>query len=640
MFWAILLIFASVLAGTLLAILPGLRDSWVGPVRTFALTAALSVVVVHLLPSSLATAGLWAMLVFAGGLVAPELLGKAGELLWRARTSTPLGPQNADRRRVIALEAGYFGLLLHHIGDGLGLGAFTGEMYAASGSAGVIAALAGHTVPVVAIVVLSFDSMHGRGSALGRALGLALASTVGVWLSSSIPHDSVAAASAYISAFVAGTLLHVVSHDLALDLPKSAPGRLADLAAAGLGIYISLLGGESHQHEHSDGHANGELFHVLREFSIETGPFLLIGLVIGALLTAWGPAIPPRFFRSRGAVRDALRGALIGAPLPLCSCSVIPVSAALVGRGAGPAMVVSFLLATPELGVETFVLSVQFLGWEFALVRLLAALVLAFLGGLLIAYLLRRKTSSSVPTSPFQVPQIEGPFLKRTLHAFDELLHHIGAWMILGLLAAALIEVSVPTDALSNVHGWFGQFLVVTLVAVPSYICAPSATPLAAVLIGKGISPGAVLIGLLLGPATNIATVVFLRRWFGSMTTLLGLAGIIVLSWALGGVVDAFLKPNVIPKLAGETHEVSTWWLVLAGLSALIILRAVYRAGARGFLSTLVGEHGHSHDGGDHHPSHGALVEASPSGSVLLVGQAASSHQDCDQDHDHGHHHH
>lgn len=646
MFWAILIICASVLAGTLLAILPGLRDSWIGPVRTFALTAALSVVVVHLLPSSLATAGLWAILIFAGGLVAPELLGKAGELLWRARKSKPLGPHNADRRRTIALEAGYFGLLIHHIGDGLGLGAFTGEMYAASGSAGVVAALAGHTVPVVAIVVLSFDSMHGRGSALSRALGLAVASVVGVWLSNSIPHDSVAAASAYISAFVAGTLLHVVSHDLALDLPKSAAGRVADLVAAGLGIYVSFLGGESHQHQHGHeaGDATGDLFHVFADLSIETGPFLLIGLVIGALLTAWSPAIPSHFFRSRGALRDALRGTLAGAPLPLCSCSVIPISGALVARGAGPAMVVSFLLATPQLGVETLVLSVQFLGWEFALVRLLGSLALAFLGGVFVAFLLRKNTSSSASNSPFQVPQTGGTFLKRTLFAFDELLHHIGAWMILGVVAAALIEVSLPQDALSNLQGWFGQFLVVTLVAVPSYICAPSATPLAAVLIGKGVSPGAVLVGLLLGPAMNIATVVFVRRWFGSMTAVLGLVGIVLLSWALGGVVDAFLKPNVIQILAHHEahheHDVSTLWLLLAGLSALVLLRAVYRAGARGFLSTLVGEHGHSHDDTEHHTGHGSFTEATASGSLLIVGSAADNHEHCDHDGTHGHHHH
>src|SRR5690606_40020466 len=123
---------------------------------------------------------------------------------------------------------------------------------------------------------------------------------------------------------------------------------------------------------------------------------------------------------------------------------------------------------------------------------------------------------------------------------------------------------------------------VVTLVAVPSYICAPSATPLAAVLIGKGVSPGAVLVGLLLGPAMNIATVVFVRRWFGSMTAVLGLVGIVLLSWALGGVVDAFLKPNVIQILAHHEahheHDVSTLWLLLAGLSALVLLRAVYRA--------------------------------------------------------------
>ncbi len=644
MFWAILITFASVLLGTALALLPRMRDSWMGPVRTFALTAALSVVIIHLLPGALLSVGVWGLGVFFLGLIAPELLGKLGETLWRARQKATSGPNPTGGRRALALEASYFGLLLHRLGDGVGLGAFTGEMNVVAGSGGVIVSLAAHAVPVVAIMVLSFDSMHGRGSALSRALGLAVASIIGVWFSHSIPHDSVAKVSGYIAAFVAGTLLHVVTHDLSLDLPKTAVQRFVDLLAAGLGIYVSLLGIESHNHAHPESVAHGttaDLIHTLLELSIETGPFLVIGLMIGALLTAWGPAIPDRFFASRGTIRDALRGTFVGAPLPLCSCSVIPISAALVNRGAGPAMVVAFLLATPELGVETFALTVRFLGWEFAGVRLLGALALAFFAGLVVASAAgRRKTATDCGTS-LQVTTTEGPFAKRALHAFDELLHHIGAWMLLGLVAAALLEVAVPADALSLVDGWFAQFSAVTLIAIPSYICAPSATPLAAVLIGKGISPGAVLVGLLLGPATNIATMVFLRRWFGGRTTAVGLLGVVLIAWMIGGVIDGLVRPEVIlPKQISGHHEGGGLWNLLAIASGLVILRALYRAGARGFLSTLIGEHGHSHGEEGHNHGHAhrdepITLEASATSASESAQGVVSGGSGCD----HGQHH-
>ncbi len=634
MLWAIAITFASVLLGTALALLPRARASWMGPVRTFALTAALSVVVIHLLPDALFSVGLWGIAVFLLGLVAPELLGKLGETLWRARQTTPLGPDQADLRRTMALEASYFGLLLHRVGDGLGLGAFTGEMNAAAGSAGVIVALAAHAVPVVAIMVLSFDSMHGRGSALARAMGLALASTVGVWVSHSIPHDSFAVASAYISAFVAGTLLHVVTHDLGLDLPTSAPQRGVDLLAAGLGVYVSLLGIATHQHAGGAASATDRLLHVLLELSIETGPFLVFGLMVGALLTAWGPTIPNRLFLSRGAVKDALRGTFVGAPLPLCSCSVLPISAALVGRGAGPAMVMAFLIATPELGVETFALSVRFLGWKFAIVRLLGGLVLAFFAGLIVAGVTSRVRTGGQSSLPLQAPQTTGSFLQRALHAFDELLHHIGAWMLLGLVAAALLEVALPAEALAHVDGWFAQFAAVTLVAVPSYICAPSATPLAAVLIGKGISEGAVLVGLLLGPATNIATIVFLRRWFGGKTTMVGLGGVVALAWMIGGAVDGFVPPGVVFGVEEGHHHESGWiWMALSVGSGLIILRALYRAGVRGFLSTLVGHHGHSHG------EEGGHAHASTADVQACGGSSAPDHAVRSRDHGHGHGH-
>src|SRR5690606_18694033 len=160
--------------------------------------------------------------------------------------------------------------------------------------------------------------------------------------------------------------------------------------------------------------------HSLLDFAIETGPLLILGLGAGALLATWGAKIPASFFRSRGAAWDAARGTVIGAPLPLCSCSVLPISAALRGRGAAPAFVVAFLIATPELGVETFALSVRFLGWELAWMRLLGALLVAFFAALVVSAVVVRRQEAVDVAAPTAMPELknEGPFWRRALHAF------------------------------------------------------------------------------------------------------------------------------------------------------------------------------------------------------------------------------
>lgn len=606
----------SVALGTLLALFPRNRQSWMGPVRTFALTAALSVVGLHLLPESLASVGAWALLAFFIGLVAPQLLGKLGEFLWRAGHEVPnrKGEEiQPERRQHLALEASYFGLLLHRVGDGVGLGVFTAEMHLSGVSGGVVAAMAAHAIPVVAFVVLTFDSLRGRGSAIKRAIGLAAASLVGVGLSQALPGHDFHEAHAYIAAFVGGTLLHVVTHDLAVALPKTPSARALDLLAAALGLLVTVFGREGHVHGDPSENPSRVFERALLDFAIETGPLLVLGLVVGALLAAWSPRLGAGLFRSRGVWFDAARGTVIGAPLPLCSCSVLPISSALVARGAAPAMVVSFLLATPELGVETFALSVRFLGWELAWLRLGGALLVAFFAAVVVGRM-RRHAAMGAEEAEF-IQTTEGTFLQRAVHAFDELLHHIGSWMVLGLVAAALLEVALPTETLAAWDEWYLQFLVVTLVAVPSYVCAPSATPLAAVLLTKGLSPGAVLVGLWLGPATNLATLVFLRRWFGHRGALVGVLTVVALAWIIGIVVDFGLAPDLSTVVyTSEAHEHSLPWVVAAGISGLIVLRAVYKAGVRGFLSTLVGDHGHAHGHGGHDHGHGPAGHEASSG--------------------------
>jgi len=487
---AILITLASVLLGTALALMPSVRKAWMGPLRTFAFMAALAVVVMHLLPLALAEIGGWAVLVFLFGLVTPEALGKLGETLWRARHHAPSGPQNAERRRVMALEAAYFGLLLHRVGDGVGLGAFTGEIYSSAASAGVMTAMSAHAVPVVTLMVLAFDSVQGRGSALARALGLWVASTAGVWFSHSLPEAAFAEASAYISAFVGGTLLHVVTHDLTADLPKTHGQRGLDLVAMALGAYLTMIGHETHVHGGGPEDTTEHMLDLLLDLSVQAAPSLVLGL---AGVAVWAQLKGPAPHAERWALDD------------------------------------------------------------------------------------------------------RGSFFQRTRHTFNELLHHVTAWIVLGVVACALIEVALPA---------------------------------------LGAEWGAVL----LGPASIFAALPLLRRWYGASSRLVVQLCVAGGLWALGAGLWRFFGSGTSQPAGShgllDAHGAA--FLALAATSGLIVLLAVYRAGVRGLLSTLVGQHGHSH--GESPPGAYMLVAhgEGQTSSLLVSHGHAHGGQPCNHAHGHG----
>lgn len=615
MLWAHGVIVLSVTCGTLLALLPRQKDAWIGPARTFALMAALSVVLLHLVPEALEGIGSASLVAFVVGLFAPGLLGRLGGLLYRARFD---GRSRSD----IALETSYAGLLLHRVGDGLGLGVFAGEVHFDSAQGGVITALAAHAVPYVAIVVLTFDSVRGRGSAIGRAVGLALASMLGVVIAERVPLETFETASSWVSALVGGMLLHVVSHDLDSQTPVTLSERTVDFAAGVLGVVVSLIGSDHGEEEEVGGRVAEALLHL----SIETGPLLLLGLSVGALIAAFGHRLPASIFRRRSPLADATLGAVLGAPLPLCSCSVLPISSALLARGAGAGFVTAFLLATPELGVETFWLSFHFLGPQFAFFRIGGAVLLSVVAAVLLARFAGARPEARTTPRELATGELSGSFGRRFLTAFDELFLHVGAWMVVGLVLAALLDAAVPADALASLGSVPLQFFVITLVAVPSYVCAPSATPLAAVLIAKGVDPGAALVGLLLGPATNFATFAFLKRSFGVRGALAGVGGAIGMAWILGAGLS-FLPGAPLPERALTVDEHGPLWTFAAVVSALFLLRAIHLSGARSFLAALGfghGEHGHGH-GHSHGHAHGPVpgeagVEGRPSFSVVERG--------------------
>ena len=268
-------------------------------------------------------------------------------------------------------------------------------------------------------------------------------------------------------------------------------------------------------------------------------PYLLLGFLIAGVLHVF---VPKRFYAkylSRDNKLSVLWAALLGIPLPLCSCGVIPTAVGLKNEGASKGAVASFLIATPQTGIDSILATFSLMGLGFAIVRPVAALVTGICGGFLVNRFVKADEGEYVSVSC----KVEGGNrLWRVLkYAYFDMIQDIGLRLVIGLLVAALINVAVPDEFFLS----FGsqpllQMLVILVVAVPMYICSTGSIPVAAALMMKGLSPGAALVMLMAGPAVNIASILVVKKSMGSRFTWIYLLTIVGFSILFGLLINAF----------------------------------------------------------------------------------------------------
>ncbi len=566
-----------------LALLAPQGRRWVGPVRAAALGLGIVVALGELLPAAAAQSGGLALAVFAVGFLGPPLLGRA------------LGSNGWGAPLLLVATAS------HQVVDGV----LVGASWQTQAGVGTALAVGAHALPLLALALHLVHQRAGwRGSVAG-AVGLALAGLAGAGLghAGAVAVDGV---EGWLPALVAGVLLYAVGHGLG-RVPEAPRGRrlvdtAAFVAAGAAGLWLLDMDAVGVRHSASP---RVSFLEALTDLWIETAPMLLVGVALAALLQTQTARIPARWLAGEGRVRMALRGALVGAPLPLCACSVLPVSEALRRRRTSAALVVAFLLATPELGVETFLLSGRFLGWPFAVLRLVGAVLAAILAAVALSSAVSPEPGGRVEAD---VPVAHGQSAgRRAAEAVEELVLHTGPWIVAGVVGAAAIEAFVPTDQIAQLARGGLDLPLVSALAVPSYVCATSATPLAAVLWSKGLTPGAVLAGLLLGPATNVATLGFLAGAYGRKATLRGLVAFVGAAWALAFLANALLPaapPLSIDAVAGHGHGPLA---VVAGVALTLLFGvSMVRVGPSAWLGVLAGGRGHAHHHGhDHDPGAG-----------------------------------
>ena len=271
----------------------------------------------------------------------------------------------------------------------------------------------------------------------------------------------------------------------------------------------------------------------------EMAPYLLLGFFIAGVLHVF---VPQKFYAnylSRNNKLSVVWAALLGVPLPLCSCGVIPTAIGLRNEKASKGSIASFLIATPQTGIDSILATFSLMGLGFAIIRPTAALITGVCGGLLVNRLVREDDVKEDLSASCQVES--GNRIWRVLkYAYYDMLRDIGLRLLIGLVVAALIQVAVPDEFFLS----FGsqpllQMLVILVIAVPMYICSTGSIPVAAALMMKGLSPGAALVMLMAGPAVNLASILVVHKSMGRRFTSIYLMTIVGFAVLFGLLLNA-----------------------------------------------------------------------------------------------------
>lgn len=614
----------AVTAGTALSVIGGPRPRILLPIRGFALAAVVTSVAAHLVPEAMmSAAGVWALLAFAIGLWLP---------LWLGHLRRDMAEQGTHRK--IASELGFAAVLLHQVGDGVALGALGHSHHSGHENWDLLLGILAHTVPLAAVVTLPFVE-RGLRQVVLRAGLLVAASAVGVvgaeWLASL--HTDVLP---WFSAVVAGTLLHILSHDEpAIGRPAGLRGLevLAMLAGA---ILPALL---AHEHER-------EVLAAMGELTLTLAPILLLGLAATVLLRA--VTQPPQLGGGRGVLagfRAALRW-------PACACEVTATSQVTTMPSRAQ---LSFLLVAPELHLGTLLVTAwMFGGWWMALRAALAMLTAA-----IAVYALRRLTpvdegrdGRDVRERPpaMSVHWARLPMRDQIAEAFV----HAGPWLAAGLVVASWLLLALPPGALAvDLHGTAHSMwlpFVTTAIAVLTYVCAWSATPVAAVLVAKGLAPELAIAGLVIGTITNREVLRALAARLGRRAVYAVAAMVLVLT-ALGAelLASGALASSVWPEVVPGPELPRALELACAVLLGAGSLLSLWRYGLNAWLEPLLadaasGHRHHQHD--ETEPCRDGCHEPARDGDSMIGALRprpnpfrAHDHDHHGHDHAHGHHH-
>lgn len=358
-----------------------------------------------------------------------------------------------------------------------------------------------------------------------------------------------------------------------------------------------------------------------------SAPWLLFGFVMAAMIQAFIKLETMQKYLGGHGAWVTVKAALIGAPLPLCSCGVVPAALGLRKAGASKNATVSFLVATPETGVDSIAFTYALMGPVMGIVRPIAAVSSAIVAGLLVGRadeevsapkvepvnakntesccasqavvveqskdccaanepaLVEENTSCCANESQHAeaVSELNETYSKRIMaglqFAFGKMFKDIVNWLMIGLIVAALVQTFLPSDFFEGLGDGFLSMLVMAVIGIPMYVCASASTPIAAGFLLAGLSPGAVLVFMLLGPASNIGTLMIVKNELGLRAVTAYLVGLVVTAFFFGFALN-FLADmyqwDFISAMQTHEHSSTAWYEFAAALAlAFFVMKAL-----------------------------------------------------------------
>lgn len=367
-------------------------------------------------------------------------------------------------------------------------------------------------------------------------------------------------------------------------------------------------------------------------FFLLLAPMLLLGLLLCGLIHVFIPRQAVLQWLQKDSLRSVATSAAIGVPIPLCSCSVVPIVAEMRRKGASRSACMSFLITAPETGADSILVTKAFFGWIPAIVRPVVSFITGVVAGLTCIGLLRDDKQEHTLPEPAEAccdhdrghraliaerddcyvsPSRFAAMTKERLtglvtrsaqfdtgataqdqagaraepnlgevvahilrYGFIEIADDILLALLLGIALGGLLFLAIPSELMSHEHARWLSYPAMVLFGLPLYICASASTPIAAALVAKGLSPGAALVFLMTGPATNTGTIAIILSQFGARFASIYVAVVIAVTLALGIAIDLLLLATgfgIAVNLA-PSEEPAVQWLQWTSAGALLLL--------------------------------------------------------------------
>ena len=302
----------------------------------------------------------------------------------------------------------------------------------------------------------------------------------------------------------------------------------------------------------------------------QLAPWLLLGMLLSGLLHV---LLPAGFVRRKfHGLSGVIKAVLLGVPLPLCSCGVVPAGIGLKNQGASDGASVGFLISTPQTGIDSILVSASFFGWPFAIFKMVTAAITGVAGGVIADKVQSEQVKPDVPHHDHHDDSDQAAWLRVWNHGV-EIVRSIWGWLLIGIIISAAIQVLIPQSVFTTIGQWglVPAMILVLVVSTPLYVCATASVPIAAALVASGLPPAAALVFLMAGPATNITTIGAIYGRFGWKTVCVYLVTIILGSMIFAWLFDWLLTATVA-GVGSHAHDHNNWWSILSAVILTLMI--------------------------------------------------------------------